>query len=84
MTSSSSALQVSLSSTLSTSPFASLDPLIPSTGTGLNLDSSLYALSHEITDEDREPTGQVRIVQELGTFYLYCITFYMHEMFWKG
>lgn len=60
MTSSSSALQVSLSSTLSTSPFtSSLDTLIPSTGTGLGLDNSLYALSHEITDEDREPTGQV-------------------------
>ena len=59
----SSTLQVSLASTLSTSPFAPLDPLIPSaTGTGIGLENSFYSLSHEIADGDRErePVGQVK------------------------
>ena len=53
MTQSSSSLQVSLSSSLSSSPYASLDPLLSqSSGAGLTLENSIYSLSHNISDSD--------------------------------
>lgn len=53
MTQSSSSLQVSLSSSLSSSPYASLDPLLSqSSGAGLTLENSIYSLSHNISDND--------------------------------